>query len=44
MHCLEGNGYMKVGLLSLGCAKNQVDSEHMLYMLKEMGHTLVSND
>lgn len=35
---------MKVGLLSLGCAKNQVDSEHMLYMLKEMGHTLVSDD
>ena len=35
---------MKVGLLSLGCAKNQVDSEHMLYMLKEMGHTMVSDE
>lgn len=35
---------MKVGLLSLGCAKNQVDSEHMLYMLREMGHQIVSDE
>lgn len=35
---------MKVGLLSLGCAKNQVDSEHMLYMLREMGHRIVSDE
>ena len=35
---------MKVGLVSLGCAKNQVDSEHMLYMLREAGHRIVSDE
>lgn len=35
---------MKVGLLSLGCAKNQVDSEHMLFMLRKMGHELVQDE
>lgn len=33
---------MKVYLISLGCAKNLVDSEHVLGILKERGHTLVS--
>lgn len=28
---------MKVNMISLGCPKNQVDSEHMLYRLKESG-------
>ena len=31
---------MKVGMITLGCAKNQVDSERMLYMLREMGHEI----
>ncbi len=35
---------MKVGLVSLGCAKNQVDSEHMLYMLREAGHMIVTDE
>ena len=35
---------MKVGLVSLGCAKNQVDSEHMLYMLRQAGHRIVSDE
>ena len=35
---------MKVGLVSLGCAKNQVDSEHMLYMLREAGHRIVNDE
>jgi ribosomal protein S12 methylthiotransferase len=32
----------KVALISLGCAKNMVDSEHMLGMLQANGFTLVS--
>ncbi len=32
---------MKVGMIALGCAKNQVDSERMLYMLRQAGHTIV---
>ncbi len=35
---------MKVGLVSLGCAKNQVDSEHMLYMLREAGYRIVNDE
>ena len=35
---------MKVGLISLGCAKNQVDSEQMLYMLREAGHQIVNDE
>ena len=35
---------MKVGLISLGCAKNQVDSEHMLYMLRQAGHEIVTDE
>lgn len=34
---------MRVYLISLGCSKNLVDSEHMLGILKEQGHTIVSN-
>ena len=32
---------MKIGLISLGCAKNLVDSEHMLSRLREAGHEIV---
>ncbi len=32
----------KVAMVSLGCPKNQVDAEQMLYTLKEAGYELVS--
>lgn len=32
---------MRVGFVSLGCAKNLVDSENMMAMLKEEGHQIV---
>jgi ribosomal protein S12 methylthiotransferase len=35
---------MNVGLISLGCAKNQVTSEQMLFKLREAGHTLVTDE
>ena len=33
----------KVGMVSLGCAKNRVDSENMLGMLKSRGFEIVSD-
>ncbi|RJR44274.1 MAG: 30S ribosomal protein S12 methylthiotransferase RimO [Desulfobacteraceae bacterium] len=33
----------KVFLISLGCAKNRVDSEHMLGLLSRSGHGIVQN-
>ena len=33
----------KVGMVSLGCAKNRVDSENMLGMLREKGFEIVNN-
>lgn len=33
---------IKVGMVSLGCSKNLVDSERMLYKLKKHGYTLVT--
>ena len=33
---------MKVGIISLGCAKNQVDSEHMLGILAAAGYSFTS--
>lgn len=30
----------KVGFISLGCAKNQVDCERMMYRVREAGHTV----
>ncbi len=33
----------KVGIVSLGCAKNQVDAEMMLFSLKERGYKIVSD-
>ena len=32
-----------IGVISLGCAKNQVDTERMLGLLTEAGHTLTSD-
>lgn len=29
-----------IGFISLGCAKNQVDCEQMMYLLQEAGHTI----
>ncbi len=34
---------MKIGMMSLGCPKNQCDAELMLYKLKEAGYTLVED-
>ena len=34
---------MKVGFVSLGCAKNLIDSENMMAMLKEEGHEIVGS-
>ena len=34
---------VKVGMVSLGCAKNQVDAERMLYKLKDEGFELTSD-
>ena len=33
----------KVGMVSLGCAKNRVDSENMLGMLREKGFEIVAD-
>lgn len=33
----------RVGMVSLGCAKNQVDAERMLYMLKDAGFEIVAD-
>jgi ribosomal protein S12 methylthiotransferase len=35
---------MKVGIVSLGCPKNQVDSEVMAGLLKKAGHTLTPDE
>ena len=32
-----------IGVISLGCAKNQVDTERMLGLLTESGHTITNN-
>ena len=32
-----------VGMVSLGCAKNLVDSENMLGMLRDRGYTIVND-
>ena len=29
-----------IGFISLGCAKNQVDCERMMYRVQEAGHTV----
>ena len=33
----------RVGMVSLGCPKNQVDAEHMLFDLKKQGFEIVSD-
>ncbi len=33
----------KIGMISLGCAKNLVNSEQMLYLLSEAGHEIVTD-
>jgi ribosomal protein S12 methylthiotransferase len=35
---------MKIGMISLGCDKNRVDSENMLYLLKSAGYELVQEE
>ena len=34
---------LRVGMVSLGCAKNQVDAERMLYKIEEAGYQLVAD-
>ena len=34
---------IRLGMISLGCAKNLVDSEHMLAQLQEAGITIVDD-
>jgi ribosomal protein S12 methylthiotransferase len=34
---------MKIGMMSLGCAKNQVDAERILFKLKEAGYEIASD-
>ena len=34
---------IKVGMVSLGCSKNQVDAERMLFKIKEAGYKLVED-
>ena len=33
----------EIGFISLGCAKNQVDCERMMYRVQEAGHTVKSD-
>lgn len=33
---------IRVGFVSLGCPKNQVDAEHMIYNLREQGYEIIS--
>ena len=33
----------RIGMISLGCAKNRVDAEMMLYTLKEAGYQIVAD-
>lgn len=33
----------RVGMVSLGCPKNQIDAEHMLYDLKEQGFEIIAD-
>ena len=39
----QENNKIKVGMVSLGCNKNQVDSEHMLWDLREAGYELCTD-
>ena len=32
-----------IGFISLGCAKNQVDCERMMFRVQEAGHTVCAN-
>ena len=33
----------RIGIVSLGCAKNQVDAEMMLFTLKQSGYKIVAD-
>lgn len=35
---------VKIGFVSLGCTKNQVDAEHMLYLLDNDGYEIVAEE
>ena len=33
----------RIGMISLGCAKNQVNAEQMLFRLQEAGYTIAAD-
>lgn len=41
---MKGRAGIKVAVISLGCAKNQVESEYILGILKEHGFEIVTDD
>lgn len=43
MNCMETNETVKVGMIALGCNKNQVDAELMLGALEKEGFEIVEN-
>ena len=34
----------KIGFVSLGCSKNQVNTERMMYLVREAGYQIVPED
>ena len=34
---------LSVGMVSLGCSKNQIDGERMLYKIQQAGHRLIGD-
>ena len=43
MNCMETNETVKIGMIALGCNKNQVDAELMLGALEKEGFEIVEN-
>ena len=42
-YCNPEDNCLKIGVISLGCVKNRVDTEQMLSLLTAAGHTLTSD-
>ena len=40
---MENKRNLKVGAISLGCDKNRVDTENMLFYVKQAGYSLTSD-
>ena len=43
MNCMETNKTVRIGMIALGCNKNQVDAELMLGALEKEGFEIVEN-